>query len=554
MKENGNGATLGRRRPWVVFAAALAPLALLLVFQYRWLERLERVSAVAHRATLDNYLEAVATGVEWHYRALAERLLNFPAALFTPERLGKAAYYFKKKEAAGARQLFVVTFAGEEAGQPMFYDAQTASLFAPPWSEEMRAVYVAVAPWRVLAMKGGELERPALHVDERDAEHRLILNPITDEGGRLVGLAGLIVDQGYFENKVLPRIVAGALPKFFSEDRAQTPVVTVRDAGGRALCFGDAARQRPDEATRPLRFVFADWRAGIHSRDSTAAAWARRNFALNLGLSALLVAVVAGGVLFALRAATREMRLSQMKSDFVSNVSHELRTPLASIRVFAELLRLGRADSPDKVREYGEYIETESRRLTQLINNILDLARIESGRKSYELAATDLESVVTETLRTFRVSLAQSGFTIDYHPPAAPLPLPLLQLDAQAVAQAVGNLLDNAVKYSGESRRVEVGVRREGEQAVVWVKDHGVGIPRDQQDKIFDRFHRVSSGLVHDVKGSGLGLAIVRHSVEAHGGRVEVESRAGAGSTFFICLPLAPPRGAPAPAGSAVEA
>jgi signal transduction histidine kinase len=547
MTDNGNGAALGRRRPWVVFAAALAPLALLLVFQYRWLERLERVSAVAHRATLDNYLEAVATGVEWHYRSLAERVLNFPAALFTPERLGKAAYYFKKKETAGARQLFVVTFAGEEAGQPMFYDAQKESLFAPPWSEEMRAVYVAVAPWKMLALKGGELERPTLHVDERDAEHRIILNPITDESGRLVGLAGLIVDQGHFEKKVLPRIVAGALPKFFSEDRAQTPVVTVRDAGGRALCFGDAARARPDETTRPLRFVFADWTAGIHSRDSTAAAWARRNFALNLGLSALLAAVVAGGVLFALRGAAREMRLSQMKTDFVSNVSHELRTPLASIRVFGELLRLGRVESPEKVREYGEYIETESRRLTQLINNILDLARIESGRKSYDFAPADLEQVVAETLRTFRVSLAQSGFEIDYRPPAERLPP--LSLDAQAMAQSVGNLLDNAVKYSAGSRRVEVGLRREGAQALIWVKDQGIGIPREQQEKIFDRFHRVSSGLLHDVKGSGLGLAIVRHNVEAHGGSVEVESRAGAGSTFTIRLPLAPPPAAsPLPA------
>jgi two-component system phosphate regulon sensor histidine kinase PhoR len=250
----------------------------------------------------------------------------------------------------------------------------------------------------------------------------------------------------------------------------------------------------------------------------------------------MLIALVAGGVLFALRAAAREMRLSQMKSDFVSNVSHELRTPLASIRVFGELLRLGRVESPEKVREYGEYIETESRRLTQLIGNILDLARIESGRKTYRLEPCDLEAVVAESLRTFRVSLAQSGFRIAYRPAAEALPP--VAIDAQAIAQSIGNLLDNAVKYSGDSRDVEVGVRRDDGHVVIWVRDQGIGIPREEQAKVFERFHRVSTGLVHDVKGSGLGLAIVRHVAEAHGGRVEVESRPGAGSTFSLHLPL----------------
>jgi two-component system phosphate regulon sensor histidine kinase PhoR len=231
------------------------------------------------------------------------------------------------------------------------------------------------------------------------------------------------------------------------------------------------------------------------------------------------------------------MRLSQMKSDFVSNVSHELRTPLASIRVFGELLRLGKVESPEKVRAYGDFIETESRRLTQLINNILDLARIESGRKSYELASADLEEVVRDTLRTFRPSLEQAGFRLAWNPPAAPLPA--VRLDASAIGQSLANLLDNAAKYSGEARDIEVGLARDGDFAVVEVADHGIGIARDEQAKIFDRFHRVATGLVHDVKGSGLGLAIVRHIAAAHGGTIEVDSRPGEGSRFRLRLPLA---------------
>jgi two-component system phosphate regulon sensor histidine kinase PhoR len=232
------------------------------------------------------------------------------------------------------------------------------------------------------------------------------------------------------------------------------------------------------------------------------------------------------------------MRLSEMKSDFVSNVSHELRTPLASIRMFAELLSLGRAPSLDKAKEYGEYIDAESRRLSRLIDNILDFARIESGRKTYQLARGDLTEVVAAVVRTFEVRLRQAGFTLTFTPPANALPL--LDLDPDAIGQALHNLLDNAVKYSGDSRAIEVSVAQDQEEAVVAVRDHGIGIPRSEQLKIFERFHRVSTGLVHDVKGSGLGLAIVRHIVEAHRGRLQLVSSPGEGSTFTMRLPLRP--------------
>jgi signal transduction histidine kinase len=543
--ENGTGGGAGRPqrdrswRTWTIFSAALLPLVALLGLQYLWLERLERASADAHRATLDNLLETIAAGVEVHYRSLGERVLNLPAAVFTPERLHKAPYYFKKKEVSGVRRLFVVAYSGEKAGWPAYYDPGSLEPALPLPSEE-RAVYMAIASWKVLAYKGGTLEKASLSVEERDPEHRLILNPITDDGGKIVGLAGLIVDPVHFEKVVLAGAVRDALSRFKGDAEAQ-PVVSGRDGRGRELCFaGRVPADRAAEATRHLTFVFRDWDLGIHSGHYTPAGWARRNFAINLALSFVLTAVVAGGVLFALRGASRAMRLSQMKSDFVSNVSHELRTPLASIRVFGELLRLGKAETPEKVRSYGEYIETESRRLTQLINNILDLARIESGRKTYELVPADLEEVVRETLRTFRPSLEQAGFRLGWHPPSAPIaPQGAIQLDASAIGQSLANLLDNAVKYSGAARDVDVHLEREGEFAVVTVADHGVGIPKDEQAKIFDRFHRVSTGLVHDVKGSGLGLAIVRHIVEAHGGRVEVESRHGEGSRFRLLLPIA---------------
>jgi two-component system, OmpR family, phosphate regulon sensor histidine kinase PhoR len=312
--------------------------------------------------------------------------------------------------------------------------------------------------------------------------------------------------------------------------------VSVWDGRGDLVFSTDPKSTADQEARKPFPFVFKDWHISLASLHATAGQRARQNFALNVALSTLLALALLSGVVLALRTASREMKLSQMKSDFVSNVSHELRTPLASIRVFGEFLRLGRVDSPDKIREYGDYIETESRRLTQLINNLLDFASIESGRKTYHFERMPLEDVVAETLRTFEVRLRQSGFRITYDRPDTPLPP--LWIDPAAVAQSLCNLLDNAVKYSNGKTEIVVRLRREAGMAVISVQDFGIGVPRDEQQKIFDRFHRVSTGLVHDIKGSGLGLAIVRHILEAHGGRVTVESRPGDGSTFCLYLPI----------------
>ena len=525
-----------RRMLWGGFFAVLVPLLVLMAVQYLWLADLERTSAIARQQSLEKFLDSIAKETKYFYMQGAEKALNIEPSLFSKELIHKTGYYYKKKKVEGVKDFFVVNYR-DERGQLYFYCHDYGSMVEAEdeGSREVRAVYAAIAPWNVVIKKDGEIDTTRFSVDERDPQNPIVLYPITEEWqseSRVVGLAGLILDPVYFQETVLPGAIEASLPS----DTREAYEVTVRDTTEQLVWPSDVLEEGEEEVARYLSFVFTDWSIGLRAVGATSEQLARANFAFNISLSLVLGLVLMAGVVWALRTASTEMKLSEMKADFVSNVSHELRTPISSIRVFGEFMRLGRVTSQEKVTEYGEYIETESRRLTQLINNILDFSKIESGRKQYQFEETDLEEVVEGALRIFDVRLQHSGFTIDYRGPVAPLPK--VMMDAGAVGQALCNLLDNAVKYSGDEREIRVALGRANGSVVISVTDHGIGISEEEQRRIFDRFHRVSTGLVHDVKGSGLGLSIVQHVVEAHSGQVTVESAPGKGSTFSIYLPL----------------
>jgi signal transduction histidine kinase len=223
-----------------------------------------------------------------------------------------------------------------------------------------------------------------------------------------------------------------------------------------------------------------------------------------------------------------------MKTEFVSSVSHELRTPLASIRVLGEFLRMGRVTDAAKLREYGETIEAESARLTRLVDDILDFSRLEGGRRPLRFEPVDLAAVVDETLRSFAGRLEREGFRVEVRTLGA---LPRAWADRDAVGQVLANLLDNAIKYSGAARTIEIELAPESGGVRLSVADRGAGIAPGEQRRIFEAFYRAGSELVPDARGSGLGLAIVKRVVEAHGGSVGVESRPGAGSRFDVHWP-----------------
>ena len=521
---------------WIGLVAILAPLILLLALQFRWLNRLEAAGEIVRQATLTNFLEAAATEHEYFYRSRAEHLLNVPGELFSDGRLGKMAKAWQGQGLEGIQRLFLVDYTRSEFGNFLIYEPRERRLVTPPASNESLAIILACKPWQERGGRPGGAGAGPLRVDEGDPAYRMILRTVSDDSLRVLGIAGLILDDEFLRVELMPKVMQKAFYAFFPDDSEMSYSLSVTDGDGVAV-LGNPEAATAAAAVRPLPFVFTDWTLHLQHLGGAEADLARSNLALNLLLSLLLALVLVGGLLFALRAARRAVHLSELKSDFVSNVSHELRTPLASIRVYAEFLRSGRARDEEQVRQYGGTIEAESRRLSRMIENVLDLSRIESGRKSYRLAPTDLPMVVEETLNAFRMRPGVREFLVEYAAPNEALPE--LMLDGEALGRALGNLLDNALKYSGESRYIAVTLRRDGEELVLAVTDRGVGIRREEQSQIFDRFHRVGRGPVHDVKGSGLGLAIVRHIAEAHGGRVAVASEPGKGSIFTMRLPLA---------------
>lgn len=296
-----------------------------------------------------------------------------------------------------------------------------------------------------------------------------------------------------------------------------------------------------DRASRILTVSLGEalpaWRVALYEPDGLAPRDAvRRQAMLFMGAFALLLVVIALGLGASYRLVRRESEMARLKSDFVANVSHDLKTPLALIRMFGETLEMNRVRDETSRQEYYRVITRETERLTRLINNVLDFSRIEGGRQRYELRPGPLEPVVLEVLESFRYPLAQQGFKVET---AIEPDLPLVRMDAAAIGQALANLVDNAVKYSGERRWLRVGARRSGPDIRLEVADEGMGIPPGETARIFDKFYRVGRSETQGRRGSGLGLTLVKHVAEAHGGRVEVESRVGEGSRFTIVLPAA---------------
>jgi len=233
----------------------------------------------------------------------------------------------------------------------------------------------------------------------------------------------------------------------------------------------------------------------------------------------------------------RQKRLSEVKTDFINNMTHELKTPISTIALSAEAISSPTVcEQPERLAQYVQIIRNENNRLRSQVEKVLQIASLSPGRISLKLELIDMHSLIRKAEVTFRVKVEEMDGTMSVNLNAE---RPHLRGDVMHVTNMIYNLLDNAVKYSGEHPEIKVTTRNAGDRLLVSIQDNGVGIARGHQKMIFDKFYRVPTGNRHDVKGFGLGLFYVRTMMKAHRGRVRVESMPGKGSTFtleFNCI------------------
>ncbi len=308
-------------------------------------------------------------------------------------------------------------------------------------------------------------------------------------------------------------------------------------AGGKLAGPAEAARSSFNmkfESDGPWRLVVKH-REG--SLDAAVNKIRRRNTAVSFGVL-LLLGVSAGLIVLSSR---RAQRLATQQMEFVAGVSHELRTPLAVICSAAENLADGVIDNREQIKRYGGLIRDEGRRLSGMVEQVLEFAGVQSARKNYELRPTEINQVIEDAGAACHLQLIEGGFEIERD--IAP-GLPVVKADGASLSRAIQNLLSNAMKYSGDSRWIGLSVESapasRGEEIQIRVSDRGLGIAPAEQGRIFEPFYRGKEAQAAQIHGNGLGLSLVKHIVEAHGGRISVESRVGQGSVFTLRLPVLP--------------
>jgi two-component system phosphate regulon sensor histidine kinase PhoR len=294
------------------------------------------------------------------------------------------------------------------------------------------------------------------------------------------------------------------------------------------------AQQFKDLMIKKDFWVLPGYYVGINLIGATLEDLVRERTTTSMAILGVLALIFAFGIYFLYSNIRREIYLSQAKSEFVSNVSHEIRTPLSLIGMFAETLESGRVTTEEKKREYYSIISKETARLSRIVNRILNFSQLEANKKTFNFQPVQINDLCADVVKMYVHPMQEKGFSFEFHsdPNAR-----LIRADKESISEVMVNLLDNAVKYSRDNKKIVVTTGVQGKYTFVSVKDNGIGIAKNHQRDIFDQFYRAPTGDVHTTKGSGLGLALVKKIIEAHSGEIKVDSALDKGSTFTIYFP-----------------
>jgi signal transduction histidine kinase len=348
----------------------------------------------------------------------------------------------------------------------------------------------------------------------------------TGEG--TAGIFGVQINSDHLKGDVL----AEALGNVQLNDGVE---VVLADLAGRPLSGKRNTSKALPLATEYFEDNFPPWKIELFQAPAKGLEILdlRRNFYFWTILT--LIVVLAFGAFLIARTIGQEMEILKIKSDFVSSVSHEFKTPLTSIKALMERLVDGKVRDPGKMDQYFSIIAQDTDKLTRLVNNLLDFSKIEEGKKEYVFSDTDVVRIATEQVERFKKERAPASPDMRLDITGK---IPTLRADTDALSRALANLLSNAVKFTPPGKAIRVGLSSDGENVVLEVEDEGIGIHPDEVGKVFEKFFQGRNALSQTVTGTGLGLTLVKHIIEAHGGRILVESRPGLGSKFSMVFPL----------------
>jgi signal transduction histidine kinase len=370
---------------------------------------------------------------------------------------------------------------------------------------------------------------PVFYTKTIDTSDVLIAGVMIPRGPRngFPTLLGVKLRNDYLEGRLIDELVKETAI-------SERDTLTVSYLSGRMVYGGYVSTTSPAKTIGLMEENFPPWRFELVDRQAERAGIVNIYTSFYFWTNLTLIVVLVSGVLLVSRTVVHEMEVLKIKSDFVSSVSHEFKTPLTSIKALTERLLEGKVHQRAKIMEYVSIIAEDTKRLTRLVGNLLDFSKIEEGRREYELEETDTAAWLGETVESYRKEILRKGVQIRLRLADA---LPRVMIDKTAMAQAVRNLLDNAVKFSPGKKEIDVTAETDRGNVLIQVRDYGVGISKDEMGKIFEKFYQGKEAAQCPGRGTGLGLTLVKHTVEGHGGSVVVSSKGGEGSTFTLILP-----------------
>lgn len=382
---------------------------------------------------------------------------------------------------------------------------------------------------QLIKYKKSGFQKPKLSKHTWRMHENLQLVFFIAESTKGLQVAGLFIDPiNFIEDMVGPKL------QMISKDQF---ILSAFDKSSGHLVYSTMQNDTTSLTSVSLSkdfWIFPDYALGIRTQGVPLKQIVRDRTNTNLFLLVGLDIVLIIALVLAFRNVKKEVQLAQNKTDFVSNVSHEIRTPLALISMFAETLEMGRVKSEEKKQEYYTIISKETHRLSGIVNKILNFSQTEAGKKSLHIESVNLTREIHQILKTYDFHLKNKGF--EYH--FQEKPDLNVMADKEALTEIIINLVDNAIKYSAANKRIEITLGTEEDFGWIAVKDYGVGISKADQQHVFDKFYRVSSGNLAKSQGTGLGLSLVKQLIEQQNGKISVTSDLGNGSTFTIYFPL----------------